>query len=647
MSNFILEFWHNYLSSGILKTADNNQLLTKVRFVNSFSILGIGTLVIFGIVNLFTGNLPTGAVEFAFGLILIVNLIVLRAARNINLTSFVLMFSVAIPLIFLLFTGGIQNTGILWFFTYPVTGYLLLGKKGGTFWLLALIVAILAALMANFLFNIPLAYQPIQIRQLIISLFVVSGVIYFFQDIVESSQKQLAMRNQQLQQEIAEKIKAQYQNDQTTKETFQKNIELEGTKKAMINLLEDSRELEKQLQDEKTNVEKKVAERTKELQEEQAMLEASIRSINVGFVLTDNQGEVLTINPTAEHILCVSKQGQLPGAFHSGLILNNKCSMDDIEKNFKSSYDLKSKILESVEKKNPIEVKELEFNNLILHIFIAPIVVREDEGLKIIGAVILIEDTTEERILQRSKDEFFSIASHELRTPLTSIKGNSAMLKEYYVDKIKDNTFKEMIEDIHDGSVRLIEIVNDFLNVSRLEQGRMSFKKVQFNAVEIARQSIRELEGLALQKGLYLKLDPGSPSTLLTYADPERTKEAVSNLISNSIKYSDQGGIVVNFSKVDGMVKITVKDTGRGIAKEQQSLLFRKFQQAGENILTRDTTKGTGLGLYISKMMVEGMGGKIFLEASDVNIGSAFSLLLPQPQLVSNPTVGIKVAAVS
>lgn len=383
---------------------------------------------------------------------------------------------------------------------------------------------------------------------------------------------------------------------------------------------------------ERQRIEDQVEERTKQLVEEQARLEASINSINVGFILTDNQANILTINPTAKHILCKGRSEQ-PGAFHSSLVFNTKCSMEDIEKNFKTTFDLRSKIISAIDKKNPFEVKELQFNNLILHVSIAPIVVMEGNDLVIIGSVVLVEDITDRKVMERSKDEFFSIASHELRTPLTSIRGNAAMLHDYFGDKVKDNTFKEMIQDIRESSIRLIEIVNDFLNVSRLEQGKIRFNKSQFDIIPIISAVIRDLENLALQKGLYLRLNPLKESAAGVLADPDRTEEIVANLVSNAIKYTEKGGIVINLGTDGDLVKISISDTGRGIAKEQQNLLFRKFQQAGESLLTRDTTKGTGLGLYISKMLVEGMGGSVYLENSVAGKGSTFSFELPAAKL--------------
>ena len=231
--------------------------------------------------------------------------------------------------------------------------------------------------------------------------------------------------------------------------------------------------------------------------------------------------------------------------------------------------------------------------------------------------------------LDKMKDEFLDIASHELRTPLTAIRGNSSLILEYFSDRLQDEQMKEVIGDIHKGSVRLTEIVNDFLDVSRLEGGRMKFEKQKLDLQKLVSEVVEEFSKIASQKNLVLQFEevPGRvPSAL---GDETRTKQVLTNLIGNSIKYTHKGKIVVKAEKKDDCVKIQVSDTGVGISEEKQGLLFHKFQQAGEDVLTRDVTRGSGLGLYISKMLVEGMGGKIYLEKSSLGKGSTFAFELP------------------
>ena len=185
-----------------------------------------------------------------------------------------------------------------------------------------------------------------------------------------------------------------------------------------------------------------------------------------------------------------------------------------------------------------------------------------------------------------------------------------------------------MVGDIHDSSVHLIQIVNDFLSVSRLEQGRIKFDMAK---IDLVREIFKVVEGLkneAAAKSIYLKFDNNNPVWVM--ADKVKLKEVLINLIGNSIKFTEKGGVSINIEINNDFqkVKVAVSDTGIGIAEEQRSLLFRKFQQAGQNTITRDATRGTGLGLYISKLLVEGMGGEIRLENSEAGKGSTFSFTL-------------------
>jgi len=264
----------------------------------------------------------------------------------------------------------------------------------------------------------------------------------------------------------------------------------------------------------------------------------------------------------------------------------------------------------------------------VLRILLSPILVREAKE-ECIGIVILLEDVTEAKVLERSKDEFFSIASHELRTPLTAIRGNTSMVLEYYADALSDPALKEMISDVHESSINLINIVNDFLNVSRFEQKRIKFNIKPFDIGSLIELSLKEYEVTGSRQKLHLLFEEPKTPLPQVLADPDRVREILVNLIGNSLKFTEEGGVTVRTALAGNMLEISVEDTGRGISVPNQSLLFHKFQQAGSSLFTRDTTRGTGLGLYISKMMVEGMGGTIRLVKSEEGKGSTFAFTLP------------------
>jgi signal transduction histidine kinase len=275
----------------------------------------------------------------------------------------------------------------------------------------------------------------------------------------------------------------------------------------------------------------------------------------------------------------------------------------------------------------PTDKRNISLAGKFIDIFVAPIYVGgRDEDF--IGSALLIQDQTEAKVLERSRDEFFSIASHELRTPLTAIRGNTSLIQEHYSDKL-DPELKEMVNDIHDSSIRLIDIVNDFLNMGRLEQQRIDFKNESFVIEDLIAAALKEYEVTGSRQNLSLEfIAPPKPMPRV-FADKDRIRQVLINLIGNSLKFTTMGGVKISVRENDGMVEVSIVDTGRGIALPNQALLFHKFQQAGDSLFTRDTTKGTGLGLYISKLMIEAMGGKIWLVRSEEGKGSEFAFTLP------------------
>jgi signal transduction histidine kinase len=414
--------------------------------------------------------------------------------------------------------------------------------------------------------------------------------------------------------------------------TTDKQLELIGNDEITLfsqqinNMLTAIHHYQTELREAKASVEKEVIERTHELAMEKAKLEASINSSNLGLVMTNQYNEIIKANTAAKTILFSDDRFKhiiQPNLF------NKTLTIDELQERLKDIINLKEVLNDCLQKKEPKEFKDISLDERYFRIFISPIYFYEDQ-VTIFGNVILIEDISESKILERSKDEFFSIASHELRTPLTAIRGNTSLIQQYYQDVLnKDPKLEEMITDIHTSSVRLIGIVNDFLNVSRLEQGRMNFNKENFNPIELIQEVQKEVENLAKEKNLPINFNQENLPPQWVYADKDRVKEILINLSSNAIKYTDEGSITFSVSVENDLYKIYITDTGKGIPVENKNLLFRKFQQANNNILTRDTTKSTGLGLYIAKLLAEGMGATIQLESSILSQGSTFSLTLP------------------
>jgi len=362
---------------------------------------------------------------------------------------------------------------------------------------------------------------------------------------------------------------------------------------------------------------------TRVAQESHVQLQSSINSLHQGFILTDPKGKILLANPAATELVFGSKADEADTKGHA----NKHITLEQLAVTLPSDFALSARISESLKDHKQIKFASLPLQDKFLNLYISPVL----HAGRAIGGVVLLEDVTEEHILQRSRDEFFSIASHELRTPLTAIKGNAAMIMDQFAAALKDTDLREMVEDIHTSSNRLIEIVNDFLDTSRLEQGKTVFNLQPFQVSSVIEQVAYEMKTVLKQKKLKLQLSHSiltQDALPLVYADPDRTKQIVYNLVGNAVKFTSKGSIAISAEPSAGFITVKVRDTGSGIPGQTQNLLFRKFQQAGTNILTRDSTRGTGLGLYICKLLAKQMGGHIGLESSSPQ-GTTFFFTLP------------------
>lgn len=360
----------------------------------------------------------------------------------------------------------------------------------------------------------------------------------------------------------------------------------------------------------KKSIEGEVKLKTKELLEEQARLLASINSLPLGFVITDSNFNLILKNIAIEKMLGISGIEFFMDNFSKKLEINPESLADQLMKENKK-----------------IIVKNINLERMFMRLFFSPVNLSVDSG-KTIGYVFMTEDVTEQERLERARSEFFAIASHELRTPLTVIRGNMVTIKQFYSDKMNDKDLIKMINSSYDSSVHLIQLVNDFLDVSSLELNKIKFNVEKVDLPAVIKEASDELANIAKFKGLALAVK-NSADNPIVLADRQRTKQIFINLISNAINYTNKGSVSIELANRDNYVEVTISDTGVGIAFENQPLLFRKFQQAGSDIYTRDVTQGTGLGLYISRLLVEGMGGKIELVKSEVGKGSVFRFTLP------------------
>ncbi len=235
------------------------------------------------------------------------------------------------------------------------------------------------------------------------------------------------------------------------------------------------------------------------------------------------------------------------------------------------------------------------------------------------------EDITERREVERAKDEFTSVVSHELRTPLTSIRGSLGLLESGVLGPLPEKG-QRMIEIAVENTDRLVRLINDILDIERIDSGKIDMQKGPCDGAELIKCAVESLESLAANAGIILRAET---APVAISADRDRIHQTLTNLISNAVKFSPAGSVVeVSCAQHGGEVVFSVTDEGRGIPADKLDSIFERFQQVDAS----DSREkgGTGLGLAICRTIVENHDGRIWVE-SKPGEGSTFSFALPAP----------------
>jgi signal transduction histidine kinase len=221
------------------------------------------------------------------------------------------------------------------------------------------------------------------------------------------------------------------------------------------------------------------------------------------------------------------------------------------------------------------------------------------------------------------KSEFLANMSHELRTPLNAIIGFSQVLQQKLFGEVNEKQL-EYLEDILSSANHLLALINDVLDLSKVEAGQVELEIASFSLHESLERGVVMVRERAVKGGVQLSLE--SDPHEVVEADERRIRQVVFNLLSNAVKFTPAGGSVdVRSARLDGEVRVSVIDTGPGIALEDRERIFEEFQQTDVGLEQRE---GTGLGLALSKRLVELHGGRIWVE-SEPGEGSTFTFTLP------------------
>ena len=349
------------------------------------------------------------------------------------------------------------------------------------------------------------------------------------------------------------------------------------------------------------------------LMAEEKKMTAVVNGLAEGLILVDSKDHILHINPAAEHILEIEEP-------NSEEILAKVIENDQLAKIFKEDKELISE--------NQVATSEVTLNHkkdgqMVLRVISTAFL---DEVGEVLGTVYLFQNITRDKEIDQMKSDFISLVSHELRTPLTSIIGFVSFILDGKTGTINEKQHDSLVR-VHRQSKRLAALINDLLDISRIEAGRIEIKREPTSILEITKQRFDEIKPQADEKELKFSLIV--PDSLpLIFGDEERIGQILTNLMGNAIKFTPEKGRVAVKLKSDGkIIHVEVIDDGFGVPIENRQKVFEKFYQHGD-IHTRQQG-GTGLGLSIAKSIVEVHGGRIWVDDGEGGRGSNFQFVLP------------------
>lgn len=360
---------------------------------------------------------------------------------------------------------------------------------------------------------------------------------------------------------------------------------------------------------------------TEDLKQSKAKDEAILNSIGNGLIATDVEGNIILTNPAFTRILGWTAQEVLGKKLSSIVVMldENKEPIPDNDRLITKA--LKEKQVTKTKSNEIIYYKRNNGTILPVSITVSPVL----RSNKIIGAVEVFKDITNEKAIDKAKTEFVSLASHQLRTPLTAINWYVEILLGGDAGSLtKDQT--KYLNEIYKGNQRMVSLVNSLLNVSRLELGTFMVDPEKINVIELTQTVVNELSPRLKKKQLELT-ETYSKDSIIMEVDPELMQIVIDNLLTNAVKYTPEGGkIDVRISQTTKDLHIEVEDTGLGIPKDQADKIFTKLFRA-DNVKESDT-QGTGLGLYLAKSIIDYSGGKIWFESVEEK-GTTFHVVLP------------------
>lgn len=365
----------------------------------------------------------------------------------------------------------------------------------------------------------------------------------------------------------------------------------------------------------------KSTELTESIKKEKTEYQALLSSIGDGIIATDSIGNITIMNHAAEKILGLGKE-EVFGKRATEAIPVVDAKGNPIPENLRPiNKALSERKSFSTSAENDYYLIKKDGTLIPVALNASPVMV--DDHLT--GTIDVFRDISHQKNVDRMKTEFVSLASHQLRTPLTAIKWGLESLAENETKNLSDKQ-KGNLDDINNSTLRMIDLVNSLLNVSRIESGRIIVSPIPTNIVKLANDVIGKLKMEIVKKGISVVMNVGDNVPEINL-DQSLIFNVYQNLISNAVSYSPAGSIVtISISVKNGEVISSVQDQGIGIPENEKAKIYEKFYRASNAKTVRPD--GTGLGLYIVKSIVESSGGKLWFESIEGQ-GTTFYFTLP------------------
>jgi len=347
--------------------------------------------------------------------------------------------------------------------------------------------------------------------------------------------------------------------------------------------------------------------------DEKSLMSSIMNSVADGVIVSDVLGTIQLFNPKAREILGLYAESAIGQSAVEFIRRFEEIPYAEMQKKFQKIVERGETFSADIK----LSLPTTRFYTLSM----GP--VRSSDGL-VQGIVAVLSDITQLKEMDQMKTDLMSMVTHEIRTPLATVRGFAQILLKGGIDNEKG---KEFLEIINRQSNRLVNLVNDFLDITRIESGRQVITKAPVNIDKLIQNALADLKPLADEKNISLQYRPDPGGLTEVFGDRNLIEQVLINLLSNAIKYSPKGASAgVAVAQQNGIVAVSVQDTGLGIPKEALPRLFEKFYRVRHD--DRKDIIGTGLGLSLAKQIMEVHGGTIRVE-SEHGKGSTFTITIP------------------